>query len=475
LVASLVVLVGACSSGGGQRALVREAGRPATTTTAAAPPSTTTTTATTVAATAAPQPAGCPPIPARAAPPADRPRYVLDFSVDFPQAVVAGTVEVRFTPDLATDRLVFRLWPNAPVVAAGGGHLDTGAVTVDGRAVPAGLANPTTLVVQTGAIAAGQTVDARLPWRLALPGAVNDRVARMGQAVRLGSFFPILPWEPGVGWDTEPPTTQFAEASTAPTADFDVTVATNPPDMNVLASGAQDRPGHWTATAMRDFALSVAHFNVVTAVAHAPGPVTVTVGVAAGMADNPQTYAAKAVNVLAQHSARFGPYAWPTYTLALTPNLSGGIEYPSFVMQGPNTIGRTTSHELGHQWFYGLVGNDQGRDPWLDEGLATYAEGRYEGTIDSMRTRAIPGGAAGHLGEPMTYWSGNKGVYNLGVYIQGAKALASLGPYDLVDCGLRVYVARNAYRIARQADLVGSLAAVFPQAPSTLAGFGVRT
>ena len=92
-----------------------------------------------------------------------------------------------------------------------------------------------------------------------------------------------------------------------------------------------------------------------------------------------------------------------------------------------------------------------------------------------MRARSIPAGAAGHLGEPMTYWANNHGVYNLGVYIQGAKALASLGPYDLVDCALRVYVARNAYRIARPADLIAALTAVFPNAAATLARFGVRT
>jgi hypothetical protein len=414
-------------------------------------------------------------LPARAVPAPDRPRYLLDFTVDFPQGVVAGTLEVHFTPDLTTDRLVFRLWPNGAVMAAGGARLDVSAITVDGRPVDGALTDPTTLVVRPGTIAAGQTADVRLTWRLALPGAINDRVARVGQAVRLGSFFPILPWEPGVGWDTDPPTSQFAEASTAPTADFDVTVATNPPDLNVLASGTPDRPGHWTAVAMRDFALSVAHFTTVTAVAHAPDPVAVTVGVAAGMADSPATYAAKVVNVLAEHSRRFGPYAWPTYTLALTPSLSGGIEYPSFVMQGPNTIGRTTSHELGHQWFYGLVGNDQGRDPWLDEGLATYAEGRYEGTEDSFRAQSIPPGAAGQLGQPMAHWTGSHALYNAAVYIQGAKALGSLGPYDLVDCGLRLYVARNAYRIARPADLVSALATVFPNAPATLAAFGIRT
>jgi len=92
-----------------------------------------------------------------------------------------------------------------------------------------------------------------------------------------------------------------------------------------------------------------------------------------------------------------------------------------------------------------------------------------------MRARPIPVGAAGHLGEPMTYWASNKSVYNLGVYIQGAKALASLGPFDLVDCALRVYVARNAYRIARPPDLVAALATVFPRAPSVMASFGITS
>ncbi len=394
--------------------------------------------------------------------------------MDLSSNTVSGDLKVRFTPDMATDRLVFRLWPNGPALAGVGAHLDVGDVTVGGTGAATTFANPTTLVVP-GSYPAGRPVEAAMHWRLTLPGAVNDRVARIGDAVRLGSFFPILPWEPGVGWDTEPPPPQFAEASTAPTADFDVTVSTTPSDLGVLASGAQDRPGHWTATAVRDFAMSTGRFSIVTAVAHAPDPVAVTVGASASTGVDPAQFAAKAVNVLQTHSARFGPYAWSTYTLAITPALGGGIEYPTFVMQGPSTIGRTTSHELGHEWFYSLVGNDQGRDPWLDEGLATYAEGRYEGTIGGMRTTSIPPGAAGHLGEPLSYWGANHSLYNQGVYIQGAKALATLGDLDLVDCALRVYVARNAYRIARPGDLIAAASSVFPDAARTLASFGAHS
>jgi len=472
-VALAVALVSAaCSSGGSNHALVRQSGTtsssgPTSPTTAATPPPPA------APAAAAPKP-GCPPVPARAAPDPNRPRYTLTVNVDLPSNIVSGNVKVRFIPDMATDRLVFRLWPNGPTQAGAGTHIDVGNVTVGGASAPTNYANATTLVIP-GTYAAGQPVDIAMNWRLALPGAVNDRIARIGDAVRLGSFFPILPWESGVGWDTDSPTTQFAEASTAPTADFDVSVTTSPPDLGVLASGVPDRPGHWTATAVRDFAMSTGRFAIATAVAHVPDPVAVTVGASAGTGVAPAQFAAKAVNVLQTHSARFGPYAWSTYTLAITPNLSGGIEYPTFVMQGPSTIGRTTSHELGHEWFYSLVGNDQGRDPWLDEGMATYAEGRYEGTIGGMRTAAIPPGAAGHLGEAMPYWGGvSRSLYNQGVYIQGAKALATLGDLDLVDCALRVYVARNAYRIARPADLIASLSTVFPQAAPTLASFGAH-
>jgi aminopeptidase N len=163
------------------------------------------------------------------------------------------------------------------------------------------------------------------------------------------------------------------------------------------------------------------------------------------------------------------------YTVAITPNLSGGIEYPTHVMQGPNTIGRTTTHELGHQWFYGLVGDDQARDPWLDEGLASYAEARGENSLASFAQMAIPADARGKAGKPMTYWETHQASYYRGVYVQGANALASLGAVERVDCALRLYVARNAYRIARPADLVAAATTVFADAPTKLARFGITS
>jgi hypothetical protein len=205
----------------------------------------------------------------------------------------------------------------------------------------------------------------------------------------------------------------------------------------------------------------------------APQPVLVTVGAHLDV-DRVSDYLARAVATLQDFGKRYGPYPWPTYTLAITPGLGGGIEYPSFVMQGPRTLLQVTSHEIGHQWFYGLVGNDQGRDPWLDEGLASWAEARFEGTLARFLARPIPVGAKNMVGQPMTYWSVRDDIYPDGVYVQGVQALAALGDPDLVDCALRVYVAVNAYRIARPADFLRSASAAFPTAAATLAAFGVK-
>lgn len=495
LVAGALV-AGACASGGSDPGAAKAPVSSSSTTSAApgagsagAPttaPATTAAPTTAAPATtavtgpkAAPAPAtaaagSCPAIPARTAPRADRPRYQLKVDVKPAQNLVEGEVAVRFTPDLPTDRLVFRLWANSPRTAAAGTRLDVGAVQLGGRPVGAVMESPTMLVARPPApLVAGQSVEIVVPWRLTLPGDANDRIARSGDAIRLGSFFPILAWEPGSGWAVEPATGAFAEASTAVAADFDATV-TVPPGLDVLATGTPAGAGRWTASAVPDFALSVGRFAKATATANAPQPVQVTVGVQEGIGESPQAYLDRVVRSLEDLGRRYGPYPWPSYSLAITPGLRGGIEYPMHVFQGPGTTTRTTPHEVAHMWFYALVGNNQGRDPWLDEGLASFAEARLENTLASFRSKPIPAAGQGRVGEPMTFWESRQSAYYRSVYVQGAQAVAALGDADLVDCVLRLYVARHAYRVAHPADFAAAARAVFPGAAETLASYGIR-
>src|SRR5437899_248698 len=108
-------------------------------TSSSAPPPATSTTATSIPAPTTSSPlshlTGCPdPGPVQAPDPA-RPRYVATADVDVASSTVTGSLTVRFTPDLDTDEVVFRLWPNAPPLAADGVHEDVGPVSGDDGAL----------------------------------------------------------------------------------------------------------------------------------------------------------------------------------------------------------------------------------------------------------------------------------------------------------------------------------------------------
>ena len=313
-----------------------------------------------------------------------------------------------------------------------------------------------------------------MPFRLRVPGPVRDRLSRSGAALRLGSFFPVLAWEPGVGWDTDPPTRLLAETSSTPTADFDVRL-TVPPGDDVLTTGAPAGPGRFTATAVRDFAIAVGRFDTFTVTAHAPGAVRITAAVERGLPGSAAEVAGRARSALEALAERFGPYPWPSLDLAVVPDLDRvAIEYPTMIFLGENGVARAETHEVAHQWFYSLVGNDQARDPVLDEGLATYAQAELDRIWPYLDGLPDPGGLRPLTGRPMSFWETRPyRQYELAVYANGARMLHAMGHPAAVTCALRRYVAANAYGIATQADLARALTAGVPGARRVLAAYGI--
>jgi hypothetical protein len=406
-----------------------------------------------------------------AAPRADRPHYALDVRVEAGYRRVRGQVRVRFTASRPTDRLVFRLWPNGPLQRSGGQRLDVGAVTVDGGRPRTELPDPTTLVVHLHSpIEAGSAVTATVPWTLQVPARSFDRIGRYAGGLRLGSFFPILAWDPVRGWATDPPARILGESSTTPTADFDVRVRA-PRGARVLVSGDAAGKGLWHARAVRDVGVAVGRFKVVAATVHKPKPVTVRVAIPSSAFITSATGLRLARTSLDRLSRLYGTYPWRTYTVVFPPDLhQEGIEYPTLAFVGDVFVRQIVSHETAHQWFYSLVGNDQARDPWLDETLATWAQARLAGSFQTgLNLRNIT-----HVGAPMSYWTGRQRRYFSEVYAGGVLALRSLGPAARIDCALRLYVARNAYRIARPGDLLDALNAVLPGAEAKLRRFGIH-
>ena len=226
------------------------------------------------------------PTPGRLAEPdPHRPRYEASVNVDPPSSTVTGSMVVTFTPDLPVDELVFRLWANAPVPAASGAHLaveQATAVPTGDAPLPTTLSDPTTLHVAISS-GANTAMRVRLAFTLTVPRNNDDRVAHAGDTMRLGSFLPLLAWEPGVGWATEPATAIHGEAATSPVADYDVEIAV-PAGYDVLGTGVRDADNHWRATAVRDVAFSVGHFDIAE---QDVAGVHVTVGVDRSVGEDP--------------------------------------------------------------------------------------------------------------------------------------------------------------------------------------------
>jgi hypothetical protein len=88
-------------------------------------------------------------------------------------------------------------------------------------------------------------------------------------------------------------------------------------------------------------------------------------------------------------SARWYPYPYPNAINIA--GFSSGMEYPGVLFDGINDKGAAlfwiTAHEIGHTWFPMLVGTNERRNAWMDEGFNTF--------IDTFESNDFQGGVYG--------------------------------------------------------------------------------
>ncbi len=75
-----------------------------------------------------------------------------------------------------------------------------------------------------------------------------------------------------------------------------------------------------------------------------------------------------------------GEYPYDQLTLIQDKNHSG-MEYPQIITAShkgtAHSLDYIINHEVGHQWFFGVLGFNEREHAWMDEGLTTYGEHRY--------------------------------------------------------------------------------------------------
>ncbi len=400
-----------------------------------------------------------------AAPDPNRPKIGLKFTVDANLSTVHGTETVAFRPDKPITELVFRLTANTKPTVRQGNKIVVSSARADHGGgkyrFTAANADPSTqgglLHIPFGStIPAGTTVNATIAFTVTLGRDSFDRFGTAQGFAYLGSAQPLLAWERGYGWHDEDLIDFTAESATSEAANTDLTVVA-PAAQTVIMSGdpadppksGSTRTWHATISSARDVSVAVGPFQVSdTTVAG----VKLRLGAPSTLVRDqlvPQFQRA-----LTELAKRFGPFPFPSLSVARVPGQGGGIEYPSSILMldGSQTV---AVHETAHQWFYAMVGDSQALHPWLDEAFAQYAEQLVDNDQDPSGL-SIPGPVDAST---ESYGDAEQRYYRT-TYDKGAAALEAArnaAGAAKWDAALRCYIAKNAWRIVNPSDLQTAL------------------
>ena len=205
---------------------------------------------------------------------------------------------------------------------------------------------------------------------------VRHRLGYTDQTVNLGNFYPIL-CHVDNGSYTASPYYAVGDPFVSDVANYNVTL-TVPENYVVASSGeltdtaSQDGTATYTyeANAVRDFAMVLStQFRKLT---RTVGDTQVNYYYYNDA--DAETSLATACGMMEYLNEHVGKYPYAQYSVAETEFCYGGMEYPCLAMitSGSNSYQEAVAHETAHQWFYGLVGNDQIANAWMDEGLSEF-------------------------------------------------------------------------------------------------------
>jgi hypothetical protein len=324
--------------------------------------------------------------------------YHIEFTIADNLYQITGTEEVRYTDteNVELNEVEFRLFPNIL-----GGEMTISNLTVDGQSITPEyqLANSLMIVRLSAPLEIDQSIVVKMDYAVTVPQEVELNygvLAYYDNVLALAHAYPMICVYDDEGWNAEIPP-QDGDITYADAALYLVRVHA-PKGLTLVTSGSEiQRSEEGQAQVLtvangptRDFYL-VASPNF-EKVSQKFGEVTIN-SYAKPDAKNGAQFAlevaSKAIDV---YSKRYALYPYTEFDIVATPNLALGIEYPGITaittriydVNGeysglPTSIylESTVAHEVGHQWFYNLVGDDQLDDPWLDESLTQFATLQY--------------------------------------------------------------------------------------------------
>lgn len=407
--------------------------------------------------------------------------YHIEFTIADSLYQITGTEEVRYTNNetVPLNEVYFRLFPNIL-----GGEMRISNLTVDGQATSPRyeLADSLMVVPLSALLEAGQSVVISMDFSVTVPQTVDLNygvLAYSDDVLALAHAYPVICVYDDEGWNAELPP-QDGDVSFGDAAFYLVRVRA-PKGVTLVTSGRRvsfSEEGQVQVLTVangpaRDFYLAASPkyeeisqtFGEVTIRSYAPKDLK-------NGAQFALEVASRAVDVF---SRRYAPYPYTEFDIVSTPTLALGIEYPGMTAittriydvggeyrgaPASQYMESTVAHEVGHQWFYHLVGNDQLDDPWLDESLTQFITLQYyadvygtagedgfrtglEGRWERVNKADIP------IGMPVADYQGSE--YGAIVYGRGAlffEAVRDEMGAEAFDAFLRAYTESLAWDIA---------------------------
>jgi hypothetical protein len=392
---------------------------------------------------------------------ASLPCYQIDLILHPENGTYAGVEIVKFqnNSDSSLNEIIFRLYPNAPVIY--GGYLDVSEVMVNNDQVSFSnfLSDDTGLKISLSTpLLSGEMVNIKLVFLGSLPDEISSERFLYGTFFQghhndlwvLANAYPILANFSDGRWSARE-VLPGGDPVTSQIAIYSVRVSI-PSDWKMAATGTKIEEDDFSEGLLRITNISgpVRDFMIVAGKQLNQTSVTTEEGIqlnqwsTPGVAEENAEIALKiAKQALKIFQAEFGPYPYKELDMvAVLLDNALGVEYPGLVLlqdvlyQTPdeyNTFAIVIAHEIAHQWWYNIIGNDVYEAPWLDEALATYSgylyarklsPDFYEGVTQYQEKRV--NSVESEFGpqpfdRPIDYYLKNEKVYSAIVYQKGYK------------------------------------------------------
>ncbi|MBB6217441.1 hypothetical protein HNQ80_003562 [Anaerosolibacter carboniphilus] len=273
------------------------------------------------------------------------------------------------------------------------GYIELENVVVNGQSAQYEILGDQKTIMKiklTDPLAVGARTKIEMSYTIKLPPA-QERFGYGEETFNFGNWYPVAAVYDASGWNLDP-YYPIGDPFYSDVSNYDVTIRT-PKDMIVAASGnirkdeIQDKDRLWKIEAklMRDFAwVASKNFEVVEKDVEGTTLKMYYIKNKELTDEIKEFTTVVGEDALKVFNKTYGKYPYGQYSIVQT-NFPSGMEYPGIVFIGKDYYNDNAReyleivivHETAHQWWYGVVGNDEIDEAWLDESLTAYGEVIY--------------------------------------------------------------------------------------------------